>query len=310
LIELYRGYFDSPSKVFFVSSDKILRYWDMTRENKEYPVVIYPSQLFLLLIKIFGRSDNDFDSFISFINIRTNSKHLSAEKANIVISAISSITEDIIAQQEIVTSVFDDDFQNVIKHSNSDDELYKEVQNISQKYLENELSTQKEALNSAVSDIYKLTDKVNKLQESAEEKTEENVKSRQEIKDKANELEAYKKKTNEYAERKTRFRYVLYWYVSPIVVCLYCLFVIVFILFQFIFETQTWNFSISFVKYIMSTTFGQTTGQNALIYINTIAGTIMISLFRIFRKPIFRREGKVESKIKMINDYIIKYKLL
>ena len=96
---------DQDADLFFVSSDKILRYWDLSRPEKEYPVVIYPSQLFLVLIKTCGRSENDFDSFVSFINVRSAHHQMPAEKANAIISGISTITEDIKTQKVLISIV-------------------------------------------------------------------------------------------------------------------------------------------------------------------------------------------------------------
>lgn len=103
------------SDLFFVSSDKILRYWDLSRSEKEYPVVIYPSQLFLVLIKTCGRSENDFDSFVSFINVRSAHHQMPAEKANVIISGISTITEDIKTQEILVSAICGGEYQNVFQ---------------------------------------------------------------------------------------------------------------------------------------------------------------------------------------------------
>lgn len=125
--------------IFLASSDRALRLWDINRLDTGYPVVVYPSQLFLILLKTCGRSENDYDSFVSFINIRPSSKRVSPENAHIILSGISSITEDIKTQEHLVAAVFGDDFQNVIKTSTSDADLYEKVQRISQNYLDKEL---------------------------------------------------------------------------------------------------------------------------------------------------------------------------
>ena len=72
-IELLRKK-SSDKDIFLVSSDKALRLWDMNRSDTKYPVVIYPSQLFLVLLKTCGRSENDYDCFVSFINMMLGSK--------------------------------------------------------------------------------------------------------------------------------------------------------------------------------------------------------------------------------------------
>ena len=52
--------------IFLASSDKALRLWDMNRDDIDYPVVVYPSQLFLILLKTCGRSENDFPHLFTF----------------------------------------------------------------------------------------------------------------------------------------------------------------------------------------------------------------------------------------------------
>lgn len=149
-IELLREKYDNDRDVFLVSSDKALRFWDMTRNEKTYPVVIYPSQLFLVLIKLCGRSSNDYVSFVNFINIRAKSKQVTPETANIIISGISSITEDIETQEILVSSIYDDEFQNIIHRCKTDEELFSQTQNLSQKYLDEQLKV-KDAKIAAIS---------------------------------------------------------------------------------------------------------------------------------------------------------------
>ena len=139
--------------IFLVSSDKALRLWDMNRTNSIYPVVIYPSQLFLILLKTCGRSENDYDCFVNFINIRPTSKQVSPENAHAIISGISSITEDIKTQKYLVASVFGEEFQNVIRNSSSDIELYEKVQTITQNYLEEQLKEKENVIKTLQDDI-------------------------------------------------------------------------------------------------------------------------------------------------------------
>ena len=114
---------NQDSDLFFVSSDKILRYWDLSRPEKDYPVVIYPSQLFLVLIKTCGRSENDFDSFVGFINVRSAHHQMPAEKANAIICGISTITEDIKSQEILVSAICSGEYQDVIQDAQNNDEI-------------------------------------------------------------------------------------------------------------------------------------------------------------------------------------------
>ena len=209
--------------IFMASSDKALRYWDMNRENDDYPVVVYPSQLFLILIKMFGRSENDFESFVSFINIRPRSQQITAEKANVILSGISSITEDLQAQKTLVDSVFDEDFQNIIQQSSTDQDLYQRVQLYSQNYLDYQLKEKEKKLLEAEAFATQKNDENADLEKTVAERDskleqqEEELKKRTaEIKRKEIESEDKRERICQFAERKTRCPFVMKWYVFPV----------------------------------------------------------------------------------------------
>jgi hypothetical protein len=313
LIELYRENIDVPSKIFFVSSDKILRYWDMTRNNK-YPVVIYPSQLFLILIKMCGRSSNDFDSFVSFINIRSHKQQLTSDKANIIISAISSITEDMNSQEYLVQSVFENNFQDILKQGLSDTELYETAQTISQNYLQSELEAQKESLSKANSTIDSLGCKISNLEGEIsnikETKTNELESSKQELSNQANKIEEQKDRISKFAEKKITSSFLFYWYILPVIILLWTVIVITFIAFQFFFKNESWNFSLFMLKWIDTTAFGEFSGEGSVIAIDTFLGGAFIALLVKFKNVFLNRDSKMEDKLKRIQRYITKHKLL
>lgn len=56
-------------KHFLVSSDQHLRRWDYNRNSNEIPIVILPSQWLSLILRYMERTDNDYKSFVYFLNI-------------------------------------------------------------------------------------------------------------------------------------------------------------------------------------------------------------------------------------------------
>lgn len=308
-VEMLRQKSDESKDVYLVSSDKALRYWDMTRKETPYPVVVYPSQLFLILIKLCGRSESDFDSFVSFINIRTNAKQLSPEKANIVLSGISSITEDIRTQEVLVTAVFDDDFQNIIHNSNTDLELYQNVQTYSQNYLEEQLKA-KEASVVAVSDESAEKDiKIEKAEKLAEEKDELLKIEREKTASKGKELEEKREHISTFAQKKILPLYILKWYVFPIFVALYAVLFVLFLITQFFFCGADWNLTTKLFEFISTTTFG----RNVDGYIAVIDGAAFIVLSVILVPQFWVKPWDVvkrtDDKQARIENYIKKNKL-
>lgn len=300
-IELYRNECPSDSDTFFVSSDKGLRYWDMTRLHQDYPVVVYPSQLFLVLIKMCGRSENDLESFVNFINIRPRSEQLSAEKANIIISGISSITEDIKTQQSIISMVMDADFQNIIKHSNTDQDLYQHAQLFSQKYLEIDLENKKQ-------EITHLSKSLQEKDAIYVELCSDMVQKDANLQEKKNEIESHREKICAFAEKKVRPVHIFRWYVVSIFVLLYIILVIFFIFFQFLYSDAPWNVATSVLVRIGKTTFGK--GVEDYIYIvDNVLFLTAIYLKKFIINP-FNQIQRNRDLAERVETYMEKNKIL
>lgn len=317
--------------IFFVSSDKILRYWDLSRPDKEYPVIIYPSQLFLVLIKTCGRSENDFESFVSFINVRSVHQQMSAEKANVIISGISTITEDIEAQEILVTAICNGEYQNILQDSQNNDELYTAVQEVCKKYLEDELKEKQDQITSLQENASINTKRILTLEENAVlhekeitslrgqvEKQASDMDERDKLIEKQNrEINARKKTSEEhkeqicsFAEKKIRIKLVFKWYVFPIMTAILAISYILFILFQFVACDATWNIITKIVTAIGETTFG----KNVDGYIAIVDSALFIVLSTIIApnfwvKP-WDKEKRNDDKLRMVESYIEKNKLL
>ena len=283
---------DSDS--FLVSSDKALRFWDMQRVDHSYPVVIYPSQLFLMLIKTCGRSEDDMNSFVSFINIRNRSQQISPEKANIILSGISSITADVESQKVMVGSVFDEDFQTIIKNSNTDKELYESVKLYSQRYLERNLSESEKEKAAAEKERDNAISKVNEITRTVEQA---NTK-----------LDTQKDRICHFAENKTKMKYCVSFYVIPTLIVVLSMAYIVFVLLQLFACSASWNFVTRFFDYIQITTFGK--GSSGPIYL--IDFVLFCGLAFFWKKAMmnpFDKGRKQAYRDKLVEDYIKKNNL-
>ena len=314
---------------FFVSSDKILRSWDFSRPEKEYPVVIYPSQLFLVLIKMCGRSENDFESFVSFINVRSAHHKMSAEKANIIISGISVITEDIKTQEILVSSICSGEYQNVLHGVESNDELYEAVQVISQRYLEEELKEKDNKIVLLQETSSVTTERVETLEASAivHEKEISSLKGQVEKyaidMDEKDNIIAYKdkeivkqqklsedqkEKICAFAEKKIVPIYISRRFVLPILLILSTLFSAIFVLLQFLYKEESWNFAVSFFEWIKTTWFGEMVGDYVYAIDLALLGAIGWLLKKFMINP-FDKTKNNEFKTQLIQWYIKKNNL-
>ncbi len=294
--------------VFLVSSDKALRLWDMNRADADYPVVIDPSQLFLVLLKTCGRSENDYDSFVSFINIRPKSKQISPENANIILSGISSITEDIKTQEHLVAAVYGDEFQNVIKNSSSDMDLYEKVQRITQNYLDEELRKKEDKIQSLQTDVSQRGAEVEAMQERFEKQSHALEDSKRQIENQTEELKKRRGQIVDLATSKIMVKYIWINYVLPILLAILVVFLVAFIGLQFICRDKEWNFAILFYEWIRSTYFGMCVGDFVYAIDGVFVGIVGYFLKKWMRNP-FNATKKKKSKMDLVQKYIDDHQL-
>lgn len=301
-IELLREK-SADKDIFLASSDRALRLWDMNRLDGEYPVVVYPSQLFLILLKTCGRSDNDYDSFVSFINIRPSSKRVSPENAHIILSGISSITEDISAQVHLVEAVFSDDFQNVIKNSTSDMDLYEKVQRISQNYLDEELCKKEATIVALQEDVSRYGIEGKALQDKIDEKDAALTESNRTIQRKDEEIKKKQDRILSHAERKAQPKYIAKTYVIPVLLVLLVLTFVLFILLQFIYKDEKWNFAVAFFDWARATYFGTYVGDCIYAIDLALAAIVGWMLKKWMVNP-FKKELNELRKMELVQRYI------
>jgi len=303
--------------VFFVSSDKVLRYWDMNRDEGAYPIVIYPSQLFLALIKMCGRSENDFESFVKFINIPSQRNQITAEKANVILAGISSITEDIGSQKMLVSSICSGEYQNIIQRIDENDKLYQAIQAECKKYLDAELKEKERAISQLTDDVEKGEKAIRSLQQSQEQQQDEIESLKQKIvcdesklSNAREESEKQKEKLCVYAEKKIRCRYVFKWYVLPIVTIILTITYVAFIALQFVFCEAPWNFVTQLMNNVATTTFGKNVEEYVLPINAAIFAVLSGVVFPVLWSKPWDYTKKSEDKQKRIEEYLQKNKLL
>ena len=315
-IEMMRDMQVDEKDVFLVSTDKVLRSWDMGRTDVNYPVVVYPSQLFIILVKLCGRSDDDFESFVNFINIPSQTQQITAEKANIIVSGISSITEDLEKQIGIVKAAYGGEFQRIIQHSHSDMDLYQSVQQYSMNYLKDELGLANSQLGQAQQVIDEQTGKIKDLQAKVEESTnqvdkasKDEVGYKEEITKLTNHQEEQREKICKFVEKKVKPLFCLRWYIIPAVILLYLLSVVSFVVLQLFWCDKQWNFVTELIQHLSTTTFWKNI-PGPLFVIDSAAfvfGGVLLKY--IWRNPCNKAAQK-EDLLKLVTEYIEEHNLM
>ncbi len=128
----------TDTKYFFVSVDQKLRNWDFQRNDLQ-PIALIPSQWMSILLKYFSRSDDDYNSFVSFLHLRQQDPIIQEEDLHYVLAGISEVTEDFKSQKEIFSSMVELQFQKALD-GKSDIEKKIESTKFAKKFMEQEIS--------------------------------------------------------------------------------------------------------------------------------------------------------------------------
>ena len=191
---------------YIISSDKWLRYWAMQKSVEERAVVLFPSQFFLILIKLCGRAQDDLKSFVGFINIRHKTQQLSPSKTNIILSAISSVTEDIKSQESIVETIISNEFEGLVHEKIDDVKLYEHVKEISENYLRAELKEKEIALTETQDKAKIQQQRITELEKLKNDTDEE--------------LEKQKRNNYDVIKKLTKWKFLFSWWGSQILLFL------------------------------------------------------------------------------------------
>lgn len=127
-------------KYFMISSDKYLQKWDYTR-NKVTPIVILPSQWMSILLRYLNRTEDDFKSFVSFLNINSSEKTISNENLHLVLQGISEITQDFSIQSSIITEMINNKFQGILDKNVNDEQIVFRAKDFAKSKLEKDLES-------------------------------------------------------------------------------------------------------------------------------------------------------------------------
>lgn len=100
------------TKTFLISSDRGLYVWDAKYHSKDAPIVIMPSQWLSLLLRYVARSNDDYRSFVCFLNIQDKEGVLTAEQINAILVGISEMTDNVEQQQFLLETIIEREFKD------------------------------------------------------------------------------------------------------------------------------------------------------------------------------------------------------
>jgi hypothetical protein len=126
------------AKHFFISTDQLLKKWDLDRDDKT-PSVILPSHWLTILLRYYSRTNDDFKSFVSFLSLSQNGSTISNKNLTKVLNGISEITLDMNEQSKIVNELIKNKFEDIISEDTSSEEIVDNAKKYTQSVLEQKI---------------------------------------------------------------------------------------------------------------------------------------------------------------------------
>jgi len=152
------------TKYFMISEDGKLMDFAINHFKGETILCMLPSYWHTILLKYSTRTEDDFKSFVSFLQLQNHEKVISSEKIQAVLSGISEITSDIEEQEQFADEIVNRGVNNIIE---STDLEY--IHEQAARYTESGLARK---LEESKKDISDLKDKVDSFETSMAEKDE------------------------------------------------------------------------------------------------------------------------------------------
>ena len=108
------------TKTFLISSDRGLYVWDSKYHSQKTPIVVMPSQWLSLLLRYVGRSNDDYRSFVCFLNIQDKEGILSSEQINAILTGIAEMTNDVEQQKYFLETIIEREFKDGARGKTND----------------------------------------------------------------------------------------------------------------------------------------------------------------------------------------------
>lgn len=294
---------NSKANCLIATTDKQLRFWDYSRSESKVPFIVYPSQLFALLIKLTGRSTNDIKSFISFINIKPVTRQISESKVNAILSAIGSLTDDFRTQKLLVSSIFNDEFQKVIFSSRDESELYEMSKEYGKKVMDEKLKEQETRITAMELEITKIHEKSEQEERSRNEERKEQEKEKLLLDE---QVRTQNDLIEQMAYKHTKLHYLLVWFILPILAIVLGLGIVI-MLGIGIWGNEEGNLSLRIINWFCKTPIGKNMSDPyGWVIPAAIAAVGSLELYGITRLFSSKRAQKREEYMK---NYLHKMKV-
>lgn len=167
--ESFSGF--AEEKYFILSPHKALKKWDMDRKLG-LPLIVTPEIWALLLCRFISRSEDDFKSYINYINLKVSDEEtiINNKQFYIIIKAIEEVTEELMQQETIIDVLVEEKFAYLQKEDDKEltnDDIYEKTKEKAEKLLSDRVVLLEQQLGCVNSELVDLQNKV--MQKSVDE---------------------------------------------------------------------------------------------------------------------------------------------
>lgn len=293
------------TKYFLISTDQGLRRWDYQREDKT-PLVLLPSQWMSILLRYLNRTEDDFKSFVNFLNLKNTEVLINSERLHVVLAGISEMTTSIEQQRTILNNLVENKFNGVVSRGLSNDQIFENAKTYAKSKLETDVENLKKQNENLAGKHEKLSADMAEHQTAVSGELQQLKDENQGIGNKLTEKEQENKQLKakllekEIEEKFTKWQNPAKWLIGL------GLLIILFTILQFCCKTWSLNYPYKLVMWIDTIT--NTVQKNtltALIYA-PLAGLWLIFTFAWNR--LISKEKKAEKRKEIRSQLLDKYK--
>ena len=159
---------------FLISTDQVLRRWDYLR-NDNIPIVLLPSQWLSIILRFLNRTNDDYKSFVNFLNLRSNEQAISGEKLQIILAGISEITADVETQRGLM---------NILNGDKDDETIFERAKYFAKSETDKrieELKQNQDDLKNTVNSLTDLKSKQERARQELEASKEKAIKDKERL---------------------------------------------------------------------------------------------------------------------------------
>jgi hypothetical protein len=297
------------TKFFLISTDQGLRRWDYQRLNQT-PIVLLPSQWLSILLRYVNRTEDDFKSFVSFLNLKNNEILIDNEKLQIVIAGISEMTTDLETQRNLLNNIIENKFNDVLSKESSKDEIFDNSKKYAKTKLEQqieELNKKNETLSNSHTALEANQKKLSQQLEKQQEETDIKIKNidaksseNQKLLDENKQLK--EQLQNQHIDNEIKkWKRTAYWFIPLISI------IIIFYLLQICFANCEWNFVQKLVDFIDSNP--SEAKRNWLMCLNfALPSSSLIPMIVLCYNRLVSKDKLNEKRNKILKDLPQDYK--